>query len=220
MTLILQKPFLVAGLFLFLAVSVAIGAWHAHTQVDDVIHKAELQITKQESVLYELAERTDRNEGDVVVNAIIKDCSVREEFEELLNNIGELSRTELRTLESYYEGCASFYAERKAIMIARLEREVEVLEQYTAFFETVAPERLSKFNLEAWQNLVALEKERSTGLNDQVRIQREVIEILLAGGVGVGESITALLQEAQSVGERLEVSGAQIDTLRESLSKL
>ena len=215
-----QSPALLTALLLFLAGSVASGAWFAHEQVEDVIHLAEVQILSQEAVLFELADRTDRNEGDAVVNAIIKDCSTREAFEDLLSTIGTLGYADLLRLEGYYDGCASFYAERKAMMVARLEREAEVLEQYNAFLAAVAPERVNTINLNDWQTLVTLERDRSDGLNDQVRIQRAIITELLSGKARTGEEITSLLQEASSVAERLEVAGAQIDTLRESLSRL
>ena len=215
-----QKPFIVATILLFLALCVAIGAFVAHEEVEEVIHLSEVQIARQEAALFELTERTDRNEGDAVVNAIIRDCTSREEFDELLSTIGSLNRFQLQQLEGYYDGCAPFYAERKAMMVARLEREVEVLEQYHAFLESVAPERSGIVNITDWQTLVSLERERSNGLNDQVRIQKSIITELLAGNVSTSEEIQTLLFEAQAVTERLEVAGAQIDTLRESFSKI
>ncbi len=200
---------------------VAAGAiWYSAEQLEDAAHAIELKIIEQETLLYELADRIGRNEGDAVVNRIITDCSVRREFDDLLNNLATLSAGQLQTLEQYYDGCAPFYSERKAITMTRFEREFAVYEDYVQLLAALKPGSDTERQLTVWEELIALEGERTTGLQDRVRIQRDIIEALLANLTIGSAEIQELVSEAQAVSERLSVVGIQINQKREQLSNL
>ena len=107
---------------------------YIQSQQAEYVSMMELLITKQEKTLVSLAEVTDRNGADSVVSGIIKDCEIddRQKFDELLGNLKNLNRTQLVEVDQLFDGCGGFYAETKALMTARLQREYEVYSDYVA----------------------------------------------------------------------------------------
>ncbi len=208
---------LLAGL-LFLGAS-----YYIHTKQVEYVSMMKLNIAKQEKTLATLSEITDRNGADAAVAEIIKDCDLedRQEFDELLSRLGELNNNQLRRLDLLFDACGYFYAQRKALMTARLEREFEVYNDYVSLLNIVdSKEKKISYPVEKWGELVDLEKQRSSLSSDLVLIQKNIISALLNNVSVKSEEMKEQLTHAQEINDSLSLVGTKIDTLREELIDL
>ena len=196
------------------------ASWYVASAQKDIATLLELRVTEQEKTLVTLAEIIERNGADQVVGEIIKDCAPesRERFDGLLDRLATLRGSELVEVSQLFEGCAGFFAERKAVMVARLEREVEVYSDLVEVYEEIdsrAPRTL--YRVEEWQQLVSLESARSDLLNQQVILQKDIIDTLLTGVRANDPAMESKLTEASNIIENFSVLSIQIDQLRMSL---
>jgi cell division protein FtsL len=216
----IPKPLLT--FFITIAIALFAASLYMTFHTRELSNTLQLRISEQEKTLTALSEITDRNGADTVAEAIVRDCSSdnRGRFEELLNRLGTLTSTELSELDALFDGCASFFAERKALMVARLEREFEVYRSYVNLLSLVDQNRVqSSYSVEAWQDFVALEKQRRDLLQEQVTIQGEIISSLRSGPVMNDEIEAKLVRAAQINQEAAQLNG-QIDEARRELNQL
>ncbi|MCA9359798.1 hypothetical protein KC850_02040 [Candidatus Kaiserbacteria bacterium] len=182
------------------------------------------QITEQLVLVSAISEATSRNGADAVTESIVKDCSVSEriQFDDLLNNLNNnLNRTQLTELERLFGRCGSFYSERKSVMVARLTREVEILEGYVNQLSVILDKDISsEYSLEDWKKLSEEEKKQSELFANLVVLQDEIISTLLSGKNAQSPEIEEILQQVREVQETLLVANAQASALRTRLISL
>ncbi|MCB9810208.1 hypothetical protein H6781_01250 [Candidatus Nomurabacteria bacterium] len=182
------------------------------------------QITEQLVLVSAISEATSRNGADAVTESIVKDCSVSEriQFDDLLNNLNNnLNRTQLTELERLFGRCGSFYSERKSVMVARLTREVEILEGYVNQLSVILDKDISsEYSLEDWKKLSEEEKKQSELFANLVVLQDEIISTLLSGKNAQSPEIEEILQQVREVQETLLVANAQASALRSRLISL
>lgn len=184
--------------------------------------RLQVNIVEQEKTLIAISETTDRNGADAVAESIIRDCSPenRNRFETLLNNLGSLSAPELVEVESLFDACASFFSERKAIMVARLEREYEIYVDYVDLYKIVDNSEANKlYPLEDWAEIVALEKQRRDLLTEQVSIQGSIINSLQSGDVDQNEFEASLVRASQ-ISQEAATLNRSIDEVRQRLNDI
>ncbi len=181
-------------------------------------------IENQESVLVGIAEATARNGADSVTESIVKDCALKERssFEDLLSRLDDgLSLTQLTELERLFGRCGSFYSERKAVMVAKLVREIEVYETYIQQLNLLtSTDESSNYSLEQWNALAAEEKKKSDLFAELVRLQDEIISTLLSGKNAASPEIIEILQQVKEVQETLVVASKQASAIRDTLVTL
>lgn len=196
--------------------------------VDQRLSELQLQtkllISDQETLIATIAETTARNGGDEVTERIIRDCALSERvrFDELLGNLNRnLSMSELVELERLFGRCGNFFAERKSVMVARLDREVQI---YAAFVSQLSnltdKETASKYRVADWQQLAELEKKQSELFTELVGVQDDIISALLDGNAADSEEVTAIVQRANEIQETLIVTNTQASQVRSSLVSL
>ena len=182
------------------------------------------QVAEQETVLATIAEVTARNGADAVTESVIRDCTQteRSSFDSLLGRLDAgLSTTELSDLERLFGRCGRFYAERKSVMVARLEREIEVYASLIAQASVVAGRDQSEaFQLPAWQNLSELESRQSELFTELVNIQDEIISTLLTGGASQQETLANIKAAAKEAQENLALVNTQAAAVRAELLPL
>lgn len=215
----LNTRILVSIHLLIVAAVVVVGAWSVYSAESDFRDAVTKNIERQVALLEFLAVETDRNGADEVVASIITDCPRRGQFEELLGRLATLNRQELITAQQLFESCGGYYAERKAIMVSRLEREYEVLEDNVALLSLLDEDHELVDSSAAWGELVAMERERSSLLAEQVLLQRDIINLLITGKNVLSSEMQVLTNRAQNVAELLSVTGTQIDAKRIELLK-
>lgn len=223
MQTILENKKTLIVLLLFVAFVFFIASWYVHDEKKSYVLHTQLKISEQETKLAALAEITDRNGADAVVEEIIKDCSFenRNRFDLLLSKLSELNRIELAEIEQLFNACGNFYAERKAVMVARLEREFEVYLDFVEIFSRIDGKAdVYATNTEGWKKLVDMEKEQSVLSSKLVDIQGQIINELLQNTSIASEKMQLLLVEGQQVRERSTQLSQSIDAQRQSVLAL
>jgi hypothetical protein len=214
----LNTHLLIAGNAVILAVVVFFTAWLVYQSKSETLVLLQANIEKQVAHVTELAELTDRNGADAITEKIISDCPRRTEFENQLNALNTATKKELISIQQLFESCGAFYAERKALMVARLQREFMSLMSNLEILKTIRDLTPKEEAFKKWGALIELENTRSVLLNEQTTIQAEIITLLMSNTEGRAR-ITKLVQDGQNVNQSLLVADTQIDTLRTALIK-
>jgi hypothetical protein len=212
----LTSHLIIALYAILIAILIAGSAWyvdHSQQAIEDRLH-AELEETR--ATLADLAVVTDRNGADALTERIIVDCPRRTEFENLLNRLGTATKKELLNAQQLFESCGAFYSERKALMVAQLEREFAHYEETLSLLAELDDVATLETDLSKWKALIEAENKRSSFLTEQTNIQSEIITLLIEG-TGTQTRINELVRRAQSISESLSVTDAQIDEMRMGL---
>jgi hypothetical protein len=217
-----HKQYLLISVSVACAVALYAGAEYLATKkVADLQSGIESTLSKQKELMQSLAEATARSGTDQITEGIIKDCDLeeRQEFDVLLGRLDQgLSIGELTELERLFGRCGYFFAERKSIMVARLEREVEFYTQSVQQLDTLTMGNNSeRFAVEGWKVLVQNERKQSTMFMDLVRAQDQIIIALMAGNTPQSAEILAILKEVQELQESQIVLSKQNSTLKDEL---
>jgi len=210
-----------AGIIAILVAGYLIITTAIDTRLSTLEQTIRATIAEQVGTLSTIAEITARNGADTVTEAIIKDCTAAErgEFEDHLGRLnGGLTRNELISLERLFGRCGTFYAERKAIMVARLSREIEVYSTHVAQLSAVKNEDLrANFKVSQWELLAAEERKQSQLFAELVTLQDNIISTLLSGKSVASPEMQEILQKAREVQETLMVANKQAATIRTEL---
>ncbi len=177
-------------------------------------------ILQQQEVLANLSALTDRNAVDFYAAGIIADCPTEERirFDELLGTLDQLKRSELLEVKALFTGCASYDAQQKALMTARLEREVEIYKQLTSVLNDANMQNSIPNDIEKWSQIIDFEKQRTKLSQQLVQIQRDIIINLLDGKTPQSPEIRTLLEQAQEAKETFSYIRIKIDTLRSEIN--
>ena len=196
----------------------------AREQLEDVRTTIELKIAKQETVLATVAEVTARGGADAVVSSIITDCSSGERgrFDTLLSTLDRgLTASELSELSRLFDRCGSFFAERKAVMVARMKREMEVYREFIDLLGTVTDgSPRERYEVDEWERLVAAEEQQSSFFSELVTLQGAIVTTLESGATADSDEVATLLQEVSQVRDSLAVATVQAAELRSDLNAL
>lgn len=207
-------------IILVLAAAAYGASYYVEEQEREIVDKIITEVDEQERRLSNIAEITDRNGADEVVESIIRDCSIanRQRFDSMLDRLGTLNTTELDEVQDLFDACAGFYASRKAVMVSRLDREFEMYRDMVDMLRIIDDSiTVERYQVGQWERLVELEKRRSSVFSQQVDVQQEIITALRDGESIGSENIQARLSEAQNINEEAFVINQQIDALRREL---
>ena len=160
---------------------------------------------------------------DAEVEKIITDCSSenRNRFDTQLSNLPKLRGQELVEMETLFNTCGNFFAERKAVMVLRLQSEYEVYNTLVSILATIDVRKATLTNdVAVWKELIALEMKRSELTTSLVKIQGTIIHSLKEKTPLSSDAMQATLVEGQKTKDALIALSAQIDTVRLRLPSL
>jgi hypothetical protein len=181
----------------------------------------EANIAEQEVVLVTIADLAKQSGADEITEQIVVDCSAaeRQRFESLLDKLsGTITRTELLELDSLFFACGSFFADRKAVMVARLIREVAVYRDYIALRNRVlSADTVDEERVLLWQRIADDELMLSSDFNKLVDLQRDIIMALLAGKSRDSAEIATTLTAVTETRNNMTVRIQQIENTRAEL---
>lgn len=200
-------------LALFCIVATLIITYEKH----NVVLHLEEKIKTYTNELITMSEITDRNGADEVTERIMNECPRRDDFEAYLVRLGSLNQQELLTMQNLFDSCGFFYAERKALMVVRLERSLDGLKENIETLDILKDVGVYTDTLHTFEEITRLERERSTLLTDQAGIQRDIIKLLITGSKPQSNDVISLVAQAQEIAQSLTVADQRIDTLRSSL---
>lgn len=193
-------------------------------KLDNLHSRIQLQISDQQSLLKTIAETTARNGADVVTESIVRDCSVNErtEFDTLLDKLDKgLAKNDLEKLERLFGRCASFYPQRKSVMVARFSREIEVYSSYVDQLKTISnKETISSFKVDTWRSLADQEKKQSELFVKMTGLQETIITTLISGKTSDSKEIKDVLKQVKEVQQGLSEASAEAAQIRVDLIKI
>ncbi len=204
---------------LVVALSITLAAWFAHAATGKATQILESRIFAQAELMAHLANVTDGNGADPAIAAIITDCPKRAEFEILLGRLGTLQHKDLIEVQQLFESCGNFYAERKALMVSRFERELAIYNEYVSLLSELDEHAEENSQASAWASFVSKEHERSELLTEQTVIQGNIIQFLISGATASSKSVVEQVNRAREIQESLAVLDRQIDDVRTTISK-
>lgn len=192
-------------------ISAVVLSEYVSAREDKLFANIEEQIQNERKQLVIYADYSDRNQIDEIMGAVIKDCSSRAEFENLLVNLNNVSRQSLLRASQLFESCGDYFATKKGVMVVILRREVAALRMLTDLYSSLAEDDKYIGLLNSWANISDAESTRSDLLAEQAMIQKNIIEDLLTGKRG---DIPKKIQRAQEIEESLGVQDKQIEVMR------
>lgn len=196
------------------------ASWYVQEQQFEYVSGIKLLAAQQEKTLTALSQTIDQDGADAVVSALIHDCATdnRARFDQLLSKLDTVSGAELKEVDGLFDACGDYFVQRRAVMVARLDREYEVYRDYVALLK-ITDKRvdLKMYPVEKWATLVEYEKQRSELSIDLVRIQEDIIVKLIEGLSPSAPEIQTKVSEASDVRDTLAYIGIQIDSIREDV---
>lgn len=209
-------------LIIILAVTVYAGVnYLTGKRTADLQIEIEKKLADQKAILKTISEVTGRNGADATTEAIVSDCSVeeRKEFDNLLGKLDEgLPQSELQKLDRLFGRCGYYFAQRKSIMVARLNREVMVYENFVSQLEALTGSSKSdEYAIETWKKLAENENKQSVLFMDLVRTQDSIISTLLSGKTADSSEMQVILNEVKEIQGTLSVTNIQTADLRTEL---
>ena len=183
------------------------------------------RITQQEMLLTATADATRQNNADETLAKILADCTPaeRQQFDTLLNKLSaSISTPELNSLNNLFNKCGSFFADRRAVMASRLEREVGVYGDYVALRNSLLSEEdeVSNKRVTLWLQLADTEIKVAENISTLVKLQGDIINFLLQGKSKDSEEIATTLQAVESTRNNITVQNRQIENFRQEIISL
>jgi len=190
-------------------------------RLEKTVLTLDAEIAKQELLLNNVADLTKELGTDDITERILIGCQFddRERFDQLLNLLAAtISQPELKELDILFYKCGSYYADRKSLMAARLDREVVVYHEYqnlrTNLLSVTEP---VADKIDQWKNLASMEIKLAEQFKTLVDLQGEIIQTLLAGKSRTSPEINATLEKVTAIRGEMAVRTQQIEAIRNSL---
>jgi hypothetical protein len=207
---------IIGALVIYLFTAVITG-----TRLRDIQQTVRTEIDAQHVSLVTFAKTATSNEADTETLEIIRDCSKseREQFYELLGNLNnKLTATQLSELQVLFGRCGDYYAVRKSIMTARLEREIDVYKSLVDILNAVTrQDNAAAFQLAAWDELAVVEKSESDSYSELVTLQDKIITALLAGKAPDSAQVKEILEEVAQAQADLKDASVRSAEIRSGL---
>ena len=186
------------------------------------VHKTLLddKIAEQVKSLGDLAIVTGRGASNDRAEILVKECrsDERSEFEALLASLNsELNKYELSRLTNLFSNCGHVFANRRTSMYLQMQDEFNELESLVQIRKQFEDYDETTINYASWQELVENEGEISKIFQDMVRVQGEIISVLLSGKNVNSEEVNNLLKEAQEIKTKLGEATERASSIRVSL---
>jgi hypothetical protein len=203
---ILEHKKQIVFVLVFLFVTLFVVSLYIKDQRSDLVLQAKLKIAEQETVLTNIAGLARTDSADPVVAAIVQDCELqnRARFDELLGKLSTLRGAELLEVENLFNACGDYFAQQKAMMSARFEREYEVYLDFIDMLKLIDPKADGiTYDTDGWKILVDKEKKRSELMVKLVAIQGDIIQAMKKNVSISSEEMQLLLVEGQQTRDAL-----------------
>jgi len=179
-----------------------------------MVERLVTKINDTRSEMEQTAKTTGLAQMDPVADSIVRDCTVRDRYENLLGRLDSLSTTELNEVQQLHAQCSHYYPTQKAFMANKLDTLVSDYASLISILENIATVKVDEYQVEAWQSLAAKELTRAALLRQQHEIQGRIITALVAENT---TDLNNLLEEARKVADSLNVLSIQINQERQAL---
>ncbi len=175
------------------------------------------EISAQIKSLGDLAIITGRGASNERADSLVKECKTEErsEFEALLASLNsELNHYELNRLTALFSDCGHVFANRRTSMSLQMQDEFDILKKLVEMRKQIDDFSEESINYKKWEELVNNEREISNIFQDMVRVQSDIIQVLLVGKNINSEEVNNLLKEVQEIKSRLNESTEKASSIR------
>lgn len=175
------------------------------------------QINTQIRSLGDLAIITGKGASNERADTLVKECKVEErsEFEALLASLNsELNQRELNRLTNLFGNCGHVFANRRTSMFLQMQDEFDTLENLVEMRKKIDDFSEESINYTKWKELVNNEREISNIFQDMVRVQSDIIQVLLSGKNINSEEVNELLKEVQEIKVKLNEATEKASSIR------
>ena len=220
----LMKHKTVLTLVALVVIVILLGLFIASERLESYESTARVQVAEQQVLLTTIAETIARNGADAVTESIVQDCPIEDrlQFDSLLGQLDSgLAAAELRELDQLFTSCASFFAERKSLMVARFTREIEMYATQVELLDTLTVgDEYTDAQVEDWQQLLTEEQAQSEAFAELVVLQKQIIDALIAGQSAASPDVIAILNEVNETREALVFARTKAAQTRATLTAL
>ncbi len=156
------------------------------------------------SSLLSIASALRTGQVDNDIQKILHDCSSqnRAEFDTLLDALRDADNEKLKRTSDLFEACAYFYSEQNAVTLMRMEKAVMI---HTNLSKILNRKNSNDYQIDHWQTLLEIERDRNVLIQEQVVIQDKIIKALQVGESLDSDKIKKLIEDARSVVQKAEV---------------
>ncbi len=194
------------------------------------IHSVKMQFVQhtkdalalEEQKLITLAELTSKERVDATVDAIISDCTVenRARFDEQLSMLPMLRGVQLSEIEQLFNMCGDFYAQKKAIMVSRLQSQFEFFSTLAVLISRIDTRVTAEtYNISLWNQFIVLQTKQSELSLALVDIQGAIILQLKKSADVRSDVLQALMVDGQKTRDALSSVSAEIENIQKQLPK-
>jgi hypothetical protein len=218
-----HKKYYIIGVSLFMCAVIFATSVYIKNVQSKYVHDVRTMIEAQQATMQSIVLLTAKDMADERTQQIIQDCSSenRASFDTLLSNLQNIRGQQLIEVESLFNDCGDFYAVQNAVMVAKLEREYELYTNYISLLLAVdSRTQPTTFKQQQWQELVALENEKSNLSTQLVKIQGEIITLLRTNKAIASDEMQTLVVDGQKTREALYTNSSLIETLRTELTSV
>lgn len=208
------------GALLFMCATLFCASAYMHAVESSYVNAMKLKIAAQEGKLASISLLIDHDQADPVVESIIPDCSLenRQKFDELLGKLASLRGKDLVEMEQLFNACGDFYAQRRAVMVARLEREYEIYVDLIGVLAVVNPKaKVTEYDIKGWRDLLSLEATQSELSTKLVNLQGKIIQALNQNVSISSDAMQSMLVAGQATKDSLLDISKQIEAQRQTL---
>lgn len=182
----------------------------AHTQL---ITEVDRSIAEARQDFLALAGDIDNNRTPEAVAEIVRDCTARESFDDLLGRLNALPPQDLTVASQLLDACGDFFARQREVSVLLLEQELAQLNTLVDLRNTVANNERYDEARAHWPHIVAKEKVRAQLLREQVVLQRTIVDALQRSAPRT--IIDTALTRASEVTTQFGALGTELRTLRQ-----
>lgn len=203
---------------IIVAMLIAVGAYLIiQNKESTMVERLVTEINDTRSEMEQTAKTTGLAQVDPVADSIVRDCTVRDRYENLLGRLDSLNATELNEVQQLHAQCSHYYPTQKAFMANKLDTLVSDYASLISILENITTVESDEYQVEAWRSLTAKELSRATLLRQQHEIQGRIITALVTENT---TDLNNLLEEARKVADSLNVVSIQINQERQALVEI
>lgn len=207
-THILTKKYSIIAVFLFLGVTLFLTSLFVYQMKQRYSETVTRLITQQQQELSTLTQLAMHDGTNAHIDAVIQDCPLesRVAFDEKLSLLEKQRGAELEEIEYLFNACGDFYAVRNAVLVLQLESALKTYTDLRLIGEGITPKDVQDTYAQdalVWQNLVQLQKQKSTLALHLVAVQGDIISALKKGTPVTSDTMQSLLVDGQKTKEEI-----------------
>jgi len=207
---------------LLLALGIFCIWFYIHTVQLQYVQHTKDALAVEEQKLISIANLTSNDRIDATVESIIIDCTIenRARFDQQLSILPQLKGLQLTEIEQLFYMCGDFYAQKKAVMVSRLQSQFEffsTLVLLTSHIDTrVTP---LTYKMSQWTEFVELQKKQSDLSLKLVDIQGAIILQLKKNTSINSNELQALVVDGQKTRDAVSAVSVEIETVQKQLQE-